>query len=80
MIDFKNVEIHETKNGTIFAIRNIRQSVKRKGKEDIITFKADIAGDLEAGKKYLETLTFSLLKGFETFGTKVSVVKDIDRK
>ncbi len=68
-----DMEIHETKKGTIFAIRNLNQFVEKKDGEDIITFKADIAGDIEAGKKYLEQLTFSLLKGFETFGTRVRV-------
>jgi len=45
----KDIEIHETPNGTIFAIRNIRQEIEG----DIVTFKADIAGDIYHGQIYL---------------------------
>ena len=49
-------EIRYTRNGRIFGIKNLRQEVKRVRDKDIVTFIADIAGDIDAGKQYFEAL------------------------
>ena len=48
----QDVTIHHTKDGEIFAIKNIRQEVEG----DTLTFKADISGDEESANKYLKSL------------------------
>jgi len=45
----KDIEIHETPDGTIFGIKNIRQEIEG----NVVTFKADIAGDTYHGQIYL---------------------------
>jgi hypothetical protein len=45
----KDIEIHKTPTGTIFGIRNIRQEIEG----NVVTFKADIAGDTYYGQIYL---------------------------
>jgi len=57
-------EIRQTKDGRIFGIKNIRQEVKRIRDEDIVTFIADIAGDMKAGKQYLKDLAKAITKPF----------------
>ena len=50
----QDIEIHETKDGRIFGIKNIRQEIKRVGDNDVVTFIADMAGDMKAGQEYLK--------------------------
>lgn len=57
-------EIRQTRDGRIFGIKNIRQKVKRVRNKDIVTFIADIAGDIEAGKQYLKDLTKAITNPF----------------
>lgn len=60
-----DIEIHETPYG-LFAIKNLRQTSKReKDGTTTISFIADIAGDEELGRKYLELLAFKLYQGFK---------------
>ena len=54
----QDIEIHETKDGRIFGIKNLRQEFE--GNQMI--FIADLAGDIEAGKEYLEYLGNSLIR------------------
>ncbi len=59
-----DIEIHETPYG-LFAIRNLRQTSKReKDGTTTISFIAEIAGDEEEGRKYLEHIAFKLRDGF----------------
>ncbi len=53
----QDIEIHETKNGRIFGIKNLRQKSTKSTKDVdnyVVTFIADIAGDMEAGQEYLK--------------------------
>ncbi len=60
-----DIEIHDTARG-LFAIKNLRQTSKReKDGTTTISFIADIAGDEELGRKYLELLAFKLYQGFK---------------
>ncbi len=52
----KYFEIITNKEGKVFGITNIKQEIKRIGDEDIITFIANIAGDMKAGKQYLKDM------------------------
>ncbi len=48
----QDIEIRKTKDGRIFAIKNIRQEFK----DNIMIIIADISGDEEAAKEYLKQL------------------------
>lgn len=56
------LEIRRTKDGRMFAIKNIRQEFEG----NTITFKADIGGDLEAGNEYLKAMAEGISKQFIT--------------
>ena len=60
--DKESFEIRETKDGRLFAIRNIREEVKEAGDKIEITFIADVAGDKEAGQEYLRTMANFIAK------------------
>jgi hypothetical protein len=54
----QDIEIRKTKDGRMFAIKNIRQEFE----DDTMILKADIAGDLQAGNEYLEDLGKCIIK------------------
>ena len=54
----EDFEIRTTKDGRIFGIKNLRQEFE----DNQMIFKADISGDIEAGKQYLEYLGNGLIR------------------
>ena len=54
----QDIEIRKTKEGKIFAIKNIRQEFE--GNQMIL--KADISGDEEAANQYLKAMSEGMVK------------------
>ena len=49
----QDIEIRKTKNGKVFAIKNIRQEFK----DNQMILKADISGDEDGAKQYLKAMS-----------------------
>ncbi len=54
----EKIEIHKTKDGKIFGIKNIRQEFEG----NVVVYKADISGDLKTGEQYLKSLLSNTVK------------------
>ena len=61
----EDFEIHKTLDGKIFGIKNITHIVRREGDNDVVTFKADISGDIDAGKYYLKVLSNIIISNYK---------------
>ncbi len=70
----EDFEIRKTKDGRIFGIKNIRQEFEG----NTVTYKADIAGDLEAGNEYLKSLAERISKQF-TEQQKIKNVNEVEK-
>ena len=57
----QDMEIHETKNGKVFAIKNIRQEFK----DNQMILKADISGDKEAANQYLKAMSEGIINSLK---------------
>ena len=49
----QDIEIRKTKNGKVFAIKNIRQEFK----DNQMILKADISGDKDGANQYLKAMS-----------------------
>ncbi len=58
----QDFEIRTTKDGRVFGMKNLRQEFE----DNVMIFKADISGDIEAGKEYLEYLGNCLVENLTT--------------
>lgn len=58
------IEIRTTKDGKIFGIRKLTSDVK----DNTVTFKAEVAGDIEAGKQYLSVYAKMIMDLLKEWG------------
>ena len=64
----ENIEIRTTRDGRMFGIRNLRQEFE--GNKMIL--KAEITGDIKAGKEYLKFMGKSIINNVTSWSKKVN--------